>query len=244
MNTRIILAILGCILALNTANAQSYTEHLQTQQNGTGKVTVNQSKELEALINGGTPTQRTATSKPSAAKPTSPAVDKRTTTAEKRATTADKHPASTTTVETKSPDHVAEKPAATREVSRRDSEDASKRVVRREKTVETAANDASAKASESHNKKVMKGTHKVKGYRIQVYSGGNSRADREKAQQIGNRIKAAMPGTPIFVHFYSPSWKCRVGNYVDISDAKSALRRIRGLGYSQAVIVKGMISVM
>lgn len=42
-------------------------------------------------------------------------------------------------------------------------------------------------------KKVMVGSVKVTGYRVQVFAGGNSRADRQKAQRIGNEIKGISP---------------------------------------------------
>ena len=92
-------------------------------------------------------------------------------------------------------------------------------------------------------KKVMKGGYKVDGYRVQAYAGGNSRDDKNRAQQAGNRIKAAYPDQPIYVHFYSPRWICRVGNYRSIEEATRMLNAIQALGYKQAVIVKGKITV-
>ena len=92
-------------------------------------------------------------------------------------------------------------------------------------------------------KKVMIGGYKVDGYRVQAYAGGNSRDDKNRAQQIGNQIKAAFPDQPIYVHFYSPRWICRVGNYRSIEEATRMLNAIQALGYKQAVIVKGKITV-
>lgn len=92
-------------------------------------------------------------------------------------------------------------------------------------------------------KKVMVGGYKVDGYRVQAYAGGNSRDDKNRAQQIGNQIKAAFPDQPIYVHFYSPRWICRVGNYRSIEEATRMLNAIQALGYKQAVIVKGKITV-
>ena len=141
------------------------------------------------------------------------------------------------------PEHREEHRASTsssRSKSNSDSEN--KNIVRRERTTESNSNEINTRVLDNR-KKVMKGTRKVTGYRIQVYAGGNSRADREKAQQAGNRIKAHFPSYPIFVHFYSPSWKCRVGNFVEYKEAEQALRRIRGMGFRQAVIVKGKITV-
>lgn len=92
-------------------------------------------------------------------------------------------------------------------------------------------------------KKVMGKSYKVNGYRVQAYAGGNTRNDRQKAEKIGNDIKYNFPDEPIYVHFYSPRWICRVGNYRTYEEAHKMLLEIRKLGYKQASIVKGKISV-
>lgn len=92
-------------------------------------------------------------------------------------------------------------------------------------------------------KKVMRNSYKTQGYRIQVFSGGNSRADRQKAESAGMVMKSNFPTEPIYVHFYSPSWKCRMGNYKTLEEAQRMLAMVKKLGYKQACIVKGTISV-
>lgn len=92
-------------------------------------------------------------------------------------------------------------------------------------------------------KKVMLNSRKVTGYRIQVFSGGNSREDRQKAESIGSAIKMRYAGLPVYVHFYSPRWICRVGNFRTYQEAESVLKEIKGMGYRQACIVKGKITV-
>lgn len=92
-------------------------------------------------------------------------------------------------------------------------------------------------------KKVMRGARKVTGYRVQAFAGGNTRADKTKAQQAGNDIKMRFPDQPIYVHFYSPRWICRVGNYRTLNEATHMLNAIKGMGYKAAVIVKGQITV-
>ena len=86
-------------------------------------------------------------------------------------------------------------------------------------------------------------TQKVMGYRIQAFAGGNSRADRQKAEQTGNSIRAQFPNVAVYVHFYSPRWICRVGNYRSYEEAHQMLVSLRNMGYSEATIVKGKISV-
>ena len=92
-------------------------------------------------------------------------------------------------------------------------------------------------------KKVMKGGTKVNGFRVQVYAGGNGRTDRMKAQRTGDEIKSLFPSEPVYVHFYSPRWICRMGNYRTYEEAHDILTRVKQLGYTSAVIVKGKITV-
>ncbi|MBR1688076.1 MAG: SPOR domain-containing protein [Prevotella sp.] len=83
---------------------------------------------------------------------------------------------------------------------------------------------------------------KVGGYRVQVYAGGNTRKDRQRAESIGSALRAQFPGEAVYVHFYSPRWICRMGNYRTYEDAEQMLQNVRRLGYSQASIVKGKVT--
>lgn len=94
-----------------------------------------------------------------------------------------------------------------------------------------------------NTKKIMKGGVKINGYRVQAFAGGNSRKDRLEAEQVGSKIKASYPEEPIYVHFYSPRWICRVGNYRTYEEAHQMLLSVRKLGFMQATIVKGKITV-
>ena len=91
-------------------------------------------------------------------------------------------------------------------------------------------------------KKVLKG-QKTNGFRVQVFAGGNSRIDRMKAERTGEEIKALFPAEPVYVHFYSPRWICRMGNYRTYEEAHEVLQRVKQLGYLSATIVKGKITV-
>ena len=92
-------------------------------------------------------------------------------------------------------------------------------------------------------KKVMKNSYKVDGYRVQAFAGGNTRADRQQAERIRTELKMKFPDQPVYVHFYSPRWICRVGNYRTFEEADAMLHQLRKMGYSAATIVKGKITV-
>lgn len=105
-----------------------------------------------------------------------------------------------------------------------------------------ATEDTDAEPVVDTRKKMMRNSYKTTGYRVQAFSGGNSRKDRLKAEEVGINIKRIMPDEPVYVHFYSPSWKCRVGNYVSLEEARAALAEIKKI-YPQACLVKGTINV-
>lgn len=93
------------------------------------------------------------------------------------------------------------------------------------------------------SKKVMRNSHNVTGYRVQAYAGGNTREAKQKANEARDKIKRAYPSEPVYVHFFSPRWICRVGNYRTPEEANRMLANIRKLGFTQAVVVKGKITV-
>ena len=108
---------------------------------------------------------------------------------------------------------------------------------------ESIGNGETAETAPDPSKKVMRGGVKVNGYRVQAFAGGNSRNDRIQAERIGNNIKSHFANIPVYVHFYSPRWICRVGNYRTYEEAHQMLVQLRNLGYNQASIVKGKITV-
>ena len=91
--------------------------------------------------------------------------------------------------------------------------------------------------------KMIRNGHKITGYRVQAFAGGNSRKDRQQAEQTRNAINSHYPNVPVYVHFYSPRWICRVGNYRTYEEAHQMLVSLRDLGFDQATIVKGKITV-
>ena len=106
-----------------------------------------------------------------------------------------------------------------------------------------AQRDTAEVAADSAAQKKLGHTYKVTGYRVQAFAGGNSRADRQKAEQTGNQLRMLFPNEPVYVHFYSPRWICRMGNYRTYEEAHQQLREVKELGYNAATIIKGKITV-
>lgn len=92
-------------------------------------------------------------------------------------------------------------------------------------------------------KKVMRGAHQIKGWRLQVYNGGNKRVDREKAEELGKKVKKHFPGMPVYVHFYSPRWMTKCGNFKTHKDAEPYKKKLIELGFKNVSIVRQQIIV-
>jgi len=206
-----------------TASAQSFLNHLEQQKVGEGKVTVSQSKDIDELVNGqkaapavGMTQATTGNAPANTATPSNPP----TSTAATTHTETETHRSDT---ETRRPETETRRP------------DLSASSNTNEEETETATVDM--------RKKVMRNSYKVNGYRVQAFAGGNSRADKQKAEQAGRDIKMRYPELPVYVHFYSPQWKCRVGNFRSLEEANRVLRNVRAMGYKQACVVKGKITV-
>lgn len=221
-----LLIILIC--TLSSAKAQNFLKDLQKNIPGEGSVTIHQSANIGELVNGKNsapkailPNQRKQVDKARVYKKTGTEKEPETTKKESTEKTHD-------TIR-----HEVSKPKAT-EPKRK--EEVS--------TSESAETDFDIDIPTIDlRKKVMRKSYKAMGFRVQVFAGGNSRNDRQKAQNIGNDIKMNYPDQPIYVHFYSPRWICRVGNYRSYEEAHRMLLNVKRLGYKQACIVKGKISI-
>lgn len=184
------------------ANAQTITDELRRDQQGQGKVIVNQSEEIERLINNIQPETKRKPAEVTRPADSKPVV-------QEHAVTPKPTPAPTT------------KPV----------------------THQSTSTDVAETPAVNTNKKIMRRSYKATGYRIQVFSGGNKREDRTKCERISAQLKSRFPDQPIYVHFYSPSWKCRIGNFTDKAEAQALLSQIKAMGYTQACLVKGTINV-
>jgi len=194
---RLISIVTLCVGILVSANAQTFTERIQKETSGQGRVVIHQSDSISKLVNsemlGNRGTRQPATpNNTSATNATGPA---------NHTSTATPSPsASATPVSPATPQGEEGEAAPTR---------------------------------------VMKTT----GYRVQAFAGGNTRADRQRAEATRNNIKAHFPNVPVYVHFFSPRWICRVGNYRTYEEAHQMLTSLQSLGFDQCTIVKGKISV-
>lgn len=92
-------------------------------------------------------------------------------------------------------------------------------------------------------KKALVGIKKARGFRVLAYSGGNNRASRQEAEKIGQKVKTIYPDEQVYVHFYSPRWMCQVGNYVNYKDAQRVMKKLKQEGITQANIIRTMVTL-
>ncbi len=85
---------------------------------------------------------------------------------------------------------------------------------------------------------------RLKGYRIQVYWGGSTRADQTNAQRAGTRVSTIFPELRVYTTFESPNWRCRVGDFVTRKEADDYLDKLKSARLAQgAIIVKSEVYV-
>lgn len=68
---------------------------------------------------------------------------------------------------------------------------------------------------------------KMRGYKIQAFSGNNQRTSKNEAYYKQGLINSGFPEQETIVSFDSPFWRLRVGNFKSREDANSALRTMR-----------------
>lgn len=69
--------------------------------------------------------------------------------------------------------------------------------------------------------------YKMRGYKIQAFSGNNQRASKNEAYNKQRLINTSFPQHETVVLFESPFWRLRVGNFKEKADAEEALTEIR-----------------
>lgn len=88
------------------------------------------------------------------------------------------------------------------------------------------------------------GMIKMAGYRIQVYSGGNSRNAKREAEVVASRVRGGFPELKVYTKFNPPRWLCRVGDFLSIEEADAAMRKLRKEGgFKEVSIVKEQVNI-
>jgi hypothetical protein len=78
----------------------------------------------------------------------------------------------------------------------------------------------------------------VEGFRVLVYSGNNSRAARDEANQMAKFMRENFPGAEVYVEFNPPIRSCQYGDYRTREEAEAVMYRLKGTKHFKEISVK------
>ena len=202
-----LLFVCAAMFACQTIKAQStFTDKLRQAEAGKGIVVINHSAEIDRVVNGTRPTANKSKTS------TTPSVGKSQAQSKSEAkptiSSSTSHP--TNTFEhTEGPKHNT-KPAS----------ESSTRNETKPKT--SIKHEASATSSY-----ISRTRHKARGYRICIFTGGNSRADKIKATQMGEKCRKRFRELAAYTTFEPPRWVTHVGDFKTRQEAQKYVNLIR-----------------
>ncbi|MBD8387044.1 SPOR domain-containing protein [Dysgonomonas sp. BGC7] len=68
---------------------------------------------------------------------------------------------------------------------------------------------------------------RVKGFKIQVFSGNNQQRSKREAESKQAQVRSAFPELETVVSFHSPFWRLRVGNFLKSDEAEAVLKEMK-----------------
>ena len=68
---------------------------------------------------------------------------------------------------------------------------------------------------------------KARGYRVEVYAGNNTRASKEKANEVDRFLREKYPDMSVYTEFRNPRWRCTVGDFLYYEEAYETLRKLK-----------------
>jgi len=78
----------------------------------------------------------------------------------------------------------------------------------------------------------------VDGYRVQV----NASSYQDNANKVADQLRAAFPGTGVYIEHISNLYKVRVGDFRDRASAEAMRDKLKNAGYIDAWIVKQQVN--
>lgn len=91
---------------------------------------------------------------------------------------------------------------------------------------------------------ISRARHKAKGFRICIFTGGNSRKDKMKAIEMGNKCRAKFGELAVYPSFIPPRWVTYVGDFKTRQEAQKYVNLIRRAHFTYEVrIVSSEVNV-
>lgn len=189
--------------SLSVQSQTTYTAFLRRYEAGKGMIVINQSAQIEQIVNNVLPaTHNTPSHEQAVQRP-----DRQ----ESRTVT---HPDTDNTRNKTASEHSL---PANRE--------------NHESTAGHAASD--------HRTHVNRLRHKARGYRICIFTGGNTRADKTRALQMGQKCRQKFPELATYTSFIAPRWVTHVGDFKTQQEAQKYVRLIRRAHFTYEVRIIG-----
>jgi len=84
----------------------------------------------------------------------------------------------------------------------------------------------------------------VEGFRVLVYSGNNSRAARDEANQMAKFMRENFPGAEVYVEFNPPIRSCQYGDYRTREEAEAVMYKLKATKkFKEISVKKGLINL-
>lgn len=227
-----------CCLTAPAFAQHTFLHKLQKKEVGQGTVNVHQSEDISRLVNG------TAAGKTVPEKSTTKKTPAKQTPAGKTEKTAKQHKTDSVRERERQAEVKREQDSlrAAREAEERRA--AAERRQAEENRPQPTEADRQREKRDRYDAFVRAPKRQVRGFRVQVYAGDNTRNARQKAQSIAIQVKNYFPELAVYAHFVSPRWVCRVGDFKTYGEAQTYLRKIRAKKFREALIVKTTILVI
>lgn len=220
-----LLIIIGSsLLSMHCFAQKTYTEKLRQNEAGKGTVIINHSPEIDEVVNAKTSEHNTKKATP---------VKK-----------DDTHTGSAATkVTPKSTGHnEAEHAHNTADKDTKATTHANDRAESQHRT--TGRKETPKRENEGSHSYVSRARHKVRGFRICIFTGGNSRADKQKAIQMGRKCREKFAELAVYPSFEAPRWVTHVGDFKTRQEAQKYVTKIRRAHFTYEVrIVASEVNV-
>lgn len=230
-----LLTLSAAFLLTLGIGAQVRTEPAKQQKPKAGKVTVIQDSDLDDLVNNHKTKKSTAPAK-SQAKDAKEQKSSKKDAPQSHKETKPQKPVTPVTAPVKDDSPKTDDETVSPEDPSLEELEAERRKLA-ERLRKEQAERARREAKQSEDKfniafGIPRARHKAKGFRIQVFTGGNSRNDKAAANSMSIKIKKAFPELSTYVHFQSPHWICRTGDFRNRQDADRYAAKIRKMKLS------------
>lgn len=217
---KILIALSFFALQLNAQN--TYTEKLRQNEAGKGTVIVNHSAEIDQVVNGKKAAKKTTTNNRAVTLPM--------TNGKPIVTTTPNTESSKRNVTTTPTNHAVGSNTANASHTTTHNTGQSKENKNANNSRQHTTRNEEGNGYNSHNANrsyVNRARHKARGYRICIFTGGNSRADKQKAIEMGNKCRSKFPELASYASFEAPRWVMHVGDFKTREEAQKYVRLIR-----------------